>query len=154
MLQRIGRSLVQAQVAPRPLVAHVAPRVPRVVLFSAGDGSSPTSLSAEEAVAILESVLSFIRLGLPGRRLDEIRAQEGPGVQAKWQSMMEIRLQTELHTINAFGFEASQMGMLAYRQTMSALMQRAGASDLDKLQGVRDNQSHATLLYIPFLLVL
>ena len=38
--------------------------------------------------------------------------------------MMEIRLHCELHVINAFGYEASEMGMMAYRQTMAALLQR------------------------------
>ena len=37
---------------------------------------------------------------------------------------MQIRVQTELHVIAAFGYEANQMGMLAYRQTMKASRQQ------------------------------
>ena len=39
--------------------------------------------------------------------------------------------------INAFGYESSQMGMMAYRQTMARLMQESSPSDLETIQSVR-----------------
>eukprot|EP00622_Pseudochattonella_farcimen_P001725 FR736492.1.p1 GENE.FR736492.1~~FR736492.1.p1 ORF type:complete len:177 (+),score=12.05 FR736492.1:288-818(+) len=44
--------------------------------------------------------------------------------------MMEIRLRTELHVITAFGYEASEVGMMAYRQTVGALGQRSNPADM------------------------
>jgi hypothetical protein len=89
----------------------------------------------EEATAVLDTVLVFVKLGVPGKKLDELESSSG-NIQQKWQSMIEIRLQTELHVINAFGFESSQHGMFAYRQTMAQLMQRAPAGALEELQSV------------------
>ena len=98
---------------------------------------SPTAITMEEAEAVLGTTKTFIELGLPGRKLDEIRDEStGENVQSKWQRMMEIRLRCELHVINAFGYEASEMGMMAYRQTMSALLQRTLPQDMARIQGV------------------
>ena len=108
----------------------------RLLAFSTTDVGSPTSLSKDEAIAVLKSVLSFLNLGVPGKKLEEI-GRGSSNVQTKWQSMMEVRLQTELHVVNAFGFESSQMGMMAYRQTMAHLMQRSSPEDLAEIQAVR-----------------
>jgi len=72
--------------------------------------------------------------------------------------MLEVRLQTELFVIQAYGFgiecyqsrllsfyfflinssqESSEMGMMAYRQTMSGLMQRMTPKELEPIQTVR-----------------
>jgi hypothetical protein len=94
---------------------------------------SPTSITLEEAKGILDSVLIFLKLGVPGKKLDELK-DSSTNVQEKWQSMIEVRLHTELHVINAFGYESSQHGMMAYRQTMANLMQTSPPSDLQILQ--------------------
>ena len=42
---------------------------------------------------VVQSVETFLRLGIPGRRLEDLKGQSLP-VQEKWQGMIEIRLQT------------------------------------------------------------
>lgn len=88
-----------------------------------------------EATSILDTVLVFVKHGIPGKKLDEFEASGG-NIQEKWQSMVELRLQTELHVINAFGFESGQHGLFAYRQVMGNLMKNSSPQDLQELVSV------------------
>ena len=101
---------------------------------TASRAGSPLSISSAEALGVLESTLCFIRLGLPGRKLDELHQDSTMTVQEKWESMMQVRVQTELHVIAAFGYECNQMGMLAYRQTMAQLLQSSSSAERDNIQ--------------------
>lgn len=131
-MRRVARV---ASLVKRPPAMIARPIQARLLAFSTTDVGSPTSLSKDEAIAVLKSVLSFLNLGVPGKKLEEI-GRGSSNVQTKWQSMMEVRLQTELHVVNAFGFESSQMGMMAYRQTMAHLMQRSSPEDLAEIQAL------------------
>jgi len=106
---------------------------------------SPTSINEEQARAVMDTTLTFIRIGLSGRKLDALQGETALNVQAKWQKMMEVRLTTELHVINAFGYESSEMGMMAYRQTMHQLMQTTRPADLLALQKI-DQQIWAEMI--------
>jgi hypothetical protein len=59
--------------------------------------------------------------------------------------MLEIRLGTEFHVIQAFGFEPSEIGMLAYRQTMSALLRTSTKENFESIQGL-DNSIWTVIL--------
>jgi len=47
--------------------------------------------------------------------------------------MLEVRMMTELHVISAFGYETSHMGLMAFRQTMGALMQSLQGAELQSI---------------------
>lgn len=96
-------------------------------------GGSPTTISLEEAASVLDMVRTFIKIGMPGRLMDDLQNGDDP-VEQKWMTMTELRLRTELHVINGFGFEPGEMGMMAYRQTINNLMQTVKPDDLAVLQ--------------------
>ena len=110
---------------------------------------SPTKISLDESLGVLESTLTFIRLGLPGRKLDELHTDPRATVQEKWEGMMQIRVQTELHVIAAFGYEANQMGMLAYRQTMAQLLEATIPTGREAIQAL-DKQIWAEIIHRTF----
>lgn len=144
MNHRIGCRLLRA-------IARGAPQR----LFSSNLLSSelsPTSITMPEAVAILDSTFTFIRLGLPGRKLDGLKDDGDATVQEKWESMMQIRVGTELHVIAAFGYEPTSNGMLAYRQVMNRLLQDATQSEREAIQKI-DQDIWAELIHRTYAII-
>jgi len=96
-------------------------------------------LSFEEASVILEATNNFIKLGVQGKRLDSLKTLKDESVSTRFQAMLEVRMMTELHVIAAFGFETSQMGLMAFRQTMGALLQSTQGTELQSLHRLDQN---------------
>ncbi|GBG29662.1 Hypothetical Protein FCC1311_058832 [Hondaea fermentalgiana] len=75
-------------------------------------GSPPTSLSVNQAIAISETVLMYMELGLPGDQLDEILKERSSSmVVTRLRKMLSVYIGTQLYVLGPFGFAGDQQSI-------------------------------------------
>ena len=93
---------------------------------AAPDLPPPTSLSKAQALSSSRIVLDFVRLGVSGRRLDALAAAPEAPVADRWVQAMQVLVGAQAHTAAAFGYEASEKGIISYRHHLGLAAQGAG----------------------------
>ena len=96
----------------------------------APDLPPPTSLSKAQALSSSRIVLDFVRLGVSGRRLDALAAAPEAPVADRWVQAMQVLVGAQAHTAAAFGYEASEKGIISYRHHLGLAAQGAGPEAL------------------------
>ena len=100
----------------------------------APDLPPPTSLSKAQALSSSRIVLDFVRLGVSGRRLDALAAAPEAPVADRWVQAMQVLVGAQAHTAAAFGYEASEKGIISYRHHLGLAAQGAGPDALEELK--------------------
>ena len=94
-----------------------------------GEGSTlftpnpPEKLTPEMAEGIGDITQYYIRYGVSQQRLQKLARDKSMTVVEKWQSMMEIFLTTQLHTIAGLGYSTSEEGLTQYAQDLADCLQ-------------------------------
>ena len=117
--------------------AHRAPHATRKRFSTpaaAPDLPPPTSLSKAQALSSSRIVLDFVRLGVSGRRLDALAAAPEAPVADRWVQAMQVLVGAQAHTAAAFGYEASEKGIISYRHHLGLAAQGAGPDALEELK--------------------
>ena len=97
--------------------------------------TSPEAVEIDVALGVQDAVLMYIKHGLGGRRLDEIRNASGKiPLVTRWQHMMEAFLGTQLHVLAGLGYEPNERGMATFSQQLMILMQTLDPDTQEKLR--------------------
>ena len=121
---RLGRRVAAAQThAWKRFSTTPAPDLP-----------PPSSLSKAQALSSSRIVLDFVRLGVSGRRLDALAAAPEAPVADRWVQAMQVLVGAQAHTAAAFGYEASEKGIISYRHHLGLAAQGAGPEALEELK--------------------
>ena len=99
---------------------------------AAPDLPPPTSLSKAQAL----SSSRIVRLGVSGRRLDALAAAPEAPVADRWVQAMQVLVGAQAHTAAAFGYEASEKGIISYRHHLGLAAQSAGPEALEELKSL------------------
>ena len=101
---------------------------------AAPDLPPSTSLSKAQARSSSRIVFDFVRLGVSGRRLDALAAAPEAPVADRWVQAMQVLVGAQAHTAAAFGYEASEKGIISYRHHLGLAAQGAGPDALEELK--------------------
>jgi hypothetical protein len=85
----------------------------------------PDKLTSDIAEGILDVTQFYIRYGISNQRLRALAEEENLPVVERWQSMMEIYLTTQVHTIAGLGYPPNEQGLAMYAQHLAEVVQYA-----------------------------